>query len=91
MSSLKAVTLGTWAGRRYYAVEVLSETPNKSRVRIMTPGGVMLPGKRYASCGDVVLVPKGAVTDIPAEQHKIEQGYYDGHVGGYGGAIDARQ
>lgn len=40
--------------------------------------------------GDVVLVPKSAVTDMPAEQHKIEQGYYDGHVGGYGGAIDAR-
>lgn len=86
----KAVVLDTWAGRRYYAVEVVGETPKKARVRILTPGGVMLPGRRYVNCGETVLVPKHALSDLPAHAHKVEQGYYDGHVGGYGGAADPR-
>jgi hypothetical protein len=36
------------------------------------------------------LVPKHALSDLPAHAHKVEQGYYDGHVGGYGGAADPR-
>ena len=90
MGSPKAIVLDTWAGRRYYAVEVVGETPKKVRVRVLAPGGVMLPGRRYVNCGEEVLVPKHAVVDLPAEQHKIEQGYYDGHVAGYGGVGDAR-
>ena len=86
----KAIVLDTWAGRRYYPVDAISETPKKVRVRVMTPGGVMLPGRRYIQCGEEVLVPKHAAVDRPAEQHKIEQGYYDGHVTGYGGVGDAR-
>ena len=86
----KAIVLDTWAGRRYYAVEVIGETPKKVRVRILTQGGVMLPGRRYIHCGEEVLVPKNAVVDLPAEQHRIEQGYYDGHVAGFGGVGDAR-
>lgn len=87
----KCITLDTWAGRRYYAVEVVGETPKKARIRVLTPGGVMLPGRRYVQCGEVALVPKHAVKDMPGDEaHKIEQGYYDGHVGGYGGAVDAR-
>lgn len=86
----RAIGLDTWAGRRYYAVEVIGETPKKVRVRILTQGGVMLPGRRYIHCGEEVLVPKHAVVDLPAEQHKIEQGYYDGRVNGYGGVSDAR-
>lgn len=86
----KCITLDTWAGRRYYAVEVVGETPKKARIRVLTPGGVMLPGRRHVQCGEVALVPKHAVKDMPSEAHKIEQGYYDGHVGGYGGAVDAR-
>lgn len=85
-----SLSLDTWAGRRHYAVEVVSETPKKARVRILTPGGVMLPGRRYANCGETVLVPKHALVDLPAHSHKVEQGYYDGHVGGYGGTVDAR-
>ena len=86
----KCVVLDTWAGRRYYAVEVVGETPRKVRVRVLTPGGIMLPGRRYARCGEIVLVPKHAVEPRPAEAHKVEQGYYDGHIGGFGGVIDAR-
>jgi hypothetical protein len=58
---MKAIALDTWAGRRYYAVEVVGETPKKARVRILVPDGVMLPGGRYARYGEVVLVPKYAV------------------------------
>lgn len=84
------IVLDTWAGRRFYAVEVVGRTPKKVRVRILTPGGVMLPGRRYVSCGDEALVPLHALAGLPIEQHKVEQGYYDGHVGGYGGVGDAR-
>ena len=87
---IKAIVLDTWAGRRYYAVEVVGETPNKARVRILTPGGVRLPGRRYAECNDIVLVPKHAISDLPADANKVEQGYYPGHVSGYGGTVDAQ-
>ncbi len=90
IAAATCIILDTWAGRRYYAVEVVGETSKKARVRILTPGGVMLPGRRYAHCGDIVLVPKHALSEPPAEAHKVEQGYYDGHVGGYGGTVDAR-
>ena len=75
----KSVLLDTWAGRRYYAVEIVGQTPKKVRVRVLTPGGVMLPGRRYVNCGETVLVPKHAVVDLPKDTHKVEQGYYDGH------------
>ncbi|MEW5891342.1 MAG: hypothetical protein AB1768_20455 [Pseudomonadota bacterium] len=89
-ATAKCIVLDTWAGRRYYAVEVVGETAKKTRVKVLTPGGVMLPGRRYAHCGDIVLVPKHALSDLPAQQHKVEQGHYDGHIGGYGGGGDAR-
>lgn len=86
---IKSLVLDTWAGRRYYAVEIVGETAKKARIRILTPGGVMLPGRRYVNCGETVLVPKHAIVDLP-DSHKLEQGYYNGHVGGYGGVRDAR-
>lgn len=86
----KAIVLDTWAGRRYYPVEVIGESPKKSRVKVLAAGGVMLPGRRYAQYGEKVLVPKHAVVDLPADEHKIEHVYYDGHVAGYGGVGDAR-
>ncbi len=89
-TAAKCIILDTWAGRRYYAVEVVGETPKKARFRILTPGGVMLPGRRYVHCNDIVLVPKHALSELPADAHKIEPGYYDGHVGGFGGTVDAR-
>lgn len=60
---IQYLALDSWAGRRLHAVEVLGETPKKARVRITTADGVMLPGRRRASCGDVVLVPKDALFD----------------------------
>lgn len=86
----KCLALDTWAGRRYYLVEVVGESPTKTRVRVLTPGGVMLPSRRYVNCGDVVLVPKYAVVDLPPEEWKIESGHYDGRVYGYDGKVDAR-
>jgi hypothetical protein len=59
--SPKAIVLNTWAGRRYYQVEVIGETAKKARVRILTPGGVMLPGRRYVNCGEDVLAPAVAI------------------------------
>ena len=91
MGATKAIALDTWAGRRYYLVDVIGETPKKARVRILAAGGVMLPGRRYVQYGEEVLVPKPAVVALPADEHKIEHGYYDGHVAGYGGVGDARQ
>ncbi len=66
----KSLVLDTWAGRRYYAVELVGQTPKKARVRVLTPGGVMLPGRRYVNCGETVLVPKHAVVDLPKDAHK---------------------
>jgi hypothetical protein len=63
----KCVVLDTWAGRRYYAVEVIGETPKKVRIRVMMPGGVLLPKRRYVQCGEIALVPKRAVCDMPSE------------------------
>ena len=68
-ASDKSIVLDTWAGRRYYAVEVVGETPKKTRVRILTPGGVMLPNRRYVDCGETALVPKHAVVDRPKDAH----------------------
>jgi hypothetical protein len=58
---------GSWAGRRYYPCEVLSETPTKYRIRLLAKDGVLLPGKRYAAYGQVVTVPKRAVYDISSQ------------------------
>jgi len=89
-TEIKSLVLDTWAGRRYYAVELVSETPKKARVRVLTPGGIMLPNRRYVQFGEIALVPKHAIYDMPADSHKIEQGFYDGHLNGYGGVVDVR-
>ena len=56
--SNKALALETWAGRRYYPCEILSQTPTKYRVKLLAKDGVTLPGKRYAGYGQIVTVPK---------------------------------
>jgi hypothetical protein len=63
--SNKALALESWAGRSYYPCEVLGETPTKYRIKLLAKDGVMLPGKCYAACGQVVTVPKHAVYDMP--------------------------
>ena len=70
-ATVKGIALNTWAGRHYYAVEVVGETPKKTRIRILTPGGVMLPGRRYGQRGEIVLVPKHAICAVPAESHEV--------------------
>ncbi len=67
----KCIVLETWAGRRYYSVEVVEETPKKARVRIITPEGVTLPGGRFIQCGEIVLVPKSAIRDTPGDASKV--------------------
>lgn len=48
-----------WSGRTKVAVEILSETRTKYRVRLNE--AAVLPGYRSKQAGDVVLVPKTAV------------------------------
>ncbi len=73
--TIKAIALDTWAGRRYHPVEVLGVTPKKLWVRILAPDGALLPGRRFARCGDQVLIPKHAVCEVKPAQ-------YAGHVDG---------
>jgi hypothetical protein len=62
--SNKALALETWAGRRYFPCEVLSQTRSKYRIKLFAKDGVMLPGKRRTVYGQIVIVPKQAVYDI---------------------------
>jgi hypothetical protein len=91
-AEIKSLVLDTWAGRRYYAVELVGQTPKKTRVRVLTPGGVMLPGRRYVNCGETVLVPKHAVVDLPKDTHKdVQMNPLNEHAelnSGYGGCND---
>lgn len=59
------LALDDWAGRRYYRVEVVSETAKRARVRVMEPAGIRLPGRRYVGCGEIASVPKHALRDAP--------------------------
>ena len=50
-----------WSGRFMILVEIVSETPKRYRVKLLDNG--RLPGRcRYGNTGDVILVPKSAVT-----------------------------
>jgi hypothetical protein len=60
-------TRETWAGRRCYACQVLAETPNKFRVKILAADGVTLPRRRHVAYGQIVSVPEHALQDIPAK------------------------
>ncbi len=53
--------LDSWAGRRSYPVEVLGETPQRYRIRLLED--MPLPGRnKRGAAGEVRLVPKYAVT-----------------------------
>ncbi len=54
------LALDSWAGRTEHPVEIVGETPKRYRVRILEDW-LILPSKRVAERGDVVLVPKYAV------------------------------
>lgn len=49
-----------WAGRVEYPVEIVEETPKWFRVKLLF--GTRLGDGREGRIGDVVLVPKSAVT-----------------------------
>lgn len=53
--------LNTYAGRREYPILIIGETPKKFRVKILSQTNVILPGRRIANYGDIILVPKIAV------------------------------
>lgn len=73
----RVVAINTWAGRRTYEVEVVGET--KKRYRVKALQYMMLPGRRFVSEGQVVLVPKTAV----GEGVPTECGAYTGGIYGY--------
>lgn len=62
--TIKAVVLQGWAGIHYVAVEIVGETPKRIRVRILEERAKLAGRQRWASYGDIVLVPKYAVVDI---------------------------
>lgn len=62
---------GDYAGHRTYPVTVVGETPKKWRVRVEAVS-FRMPNQRVVSLGDVVLVPKYAVT--PDERCVSSQG-----------------
>lgn len=56
-----------WAGFHKEPVEIVGETPKRYRVRLLAD--CRLPGRlRFGKKGDVVLVPKYAVTDKPPKE-----------------------
>ncbi len=61
----KCIAIDSWAGRRYYPVSIVGETPKRFRVRVLADGGIPLPSRRYAAHGEIIAVPKYAVRDIP--------------------------
>lgn len=85
------IALETWAGRRYYRVEVVGETPKRIRVKVTHPGGVRFPGGRYVPQGKTTLVPKYALRDLPEGTEKIEHNVYEGRIYGYGCGESSRR
>lgn len=59
---VKKLWLDSWAGRIGYPVEVLGETKTKYRVKVLCEK-IPLPKRRLAKCGEVVLVPKYAISN----------------------------
>lgn len=62
-----------WAGHREYPVTIVGETPKKWRVRVEAVA-FRMPNRREVHPGDVVLVPKYAVTT--GEGSKIPEGLW---------------
>lgn len=52
--------IDSWAGKSRYPVEIVAETPQRYKVKLLAP--TRLPGRnKSGQAGDVVLVPKYAV------------------------------
>lgn len=59
MTMTARLCLDGWAGRQEVRCEIVGETPQRYRIRLLEPA--RLPGNRNYQIGDVVLVPKYAV------------------------------
>lgn len=73
--SIKAVKLLSLGRIHYEAVEVIGETPKRLRVKILEERAKLAGRQRWASRGDVVLVPKYAVVEIEREDYERLRGY----------------
>ena len=54
------LVLDGWAGRERIPCEVIGETPKRYRIKLQQDA--LLPSRRHCKAGDVVLVPKYAVS-----------------------------
>jgi hypothetical protein len=63
----KAIALEKHGPAGAATCQVLGETPNNFRVKLLAKDGVKLPGKRYAGYGQIVSVPRRAVYDISSQ------------------------
>ncbi len=63
----KAIALEDMGGRRCYPCQVVAETPNNFRVKILAVDGVTPPRRLHVAYGQIVSVPKHALQDIPAK------------------------
>jgi len=90
---VSALALITWAGTRYYAVEIVRYTAQKVWVALnhaLSPCRVRLPsGSVHHREGPPFLVPKQAIRYVDGE--KCERSEYEGAAYGYGGNVDARR
>lgn len=88
-----ALALITWAGTRYFAVQILGRTKKRVRVALnhaLSPERVKLPsGREHLREGNAFLVPPPAIRYVATE--KLEREGYEGAVYGYGGNVDARR
>jgi hypothetical protein len=55
--------IDSWAGRRYYKIEIVGETRTKLRVRLQTDKPVVI-GRRWVSPGQVLSVHKDSVFNL---------------------------
>ena len=62
------IMMDGWSGIHKEPVEIVGETPKRYRVKLLTD--TRLPGRnKSGKAGDVILVPKTAVTDKPPKSN----------------------
>lgn len=87
---ISALALITWAGTRYFAIDVIRRTAQKVHIALthrLSPAFVKLPsGKLHYREEKSFLVPKEGVRMV--EEQKCETDGYEGAVYGYGGTVD---
>ncbi len=61
MLATHVIAIDGYAGRRYHPVAIAGFTKARTRVVVMSPGGVRMPGGRHVGFGETTLVPRWAV------------------------------